>query len=136
MSAQSNERNPVCIPLQLGSPDADDAIIAGAYFYAHRKFKVTDAVLVNGAAIAASDTDYAQVSLKNGSDVVAELDTRAAHENGLDADVGKAMNIDSDNQVIDKESTLTVAYDETDTGANVALTSAVLLIYGYWIESA
>jgi len=136
MGAHSLERNPIVIPLQLGSPSADDAIIAGAYAYFHRKFVVTNAVLVNGAAISASDTDYTIVNLKNGSNVVAEIDTREAHENGLTADVGKAMNVSSTYSTIAAGSTLTVQYDETDSGTSVALTNAVLLVFGYWKESA
>jgi hypothetical protein len=136
MGAQNQERTPFCVSLQLGSPSADDAIIAGAYFYAHRKCVVTDVVIVNGATLAASDTNYTQVSLKNGSDVVAEIDTRAAHENGLVADVAKALNLVAAKAEVAAGSTLTVAYDETDAGTNVALTNAVLLLYGWWKESA
>ena len=136
MSAQNQERNPICIPIQLGSPDADDAIIAGAYAYMHRRFIVTKAVLVNGATLAASDTDYAQISVKNGANVVAELDTRAAHENGLVADTGKEMNVSDTYNDVDEGSTLTVAYDETDAGTNVALTNAVILLFGWWKQSA
>ncbi len=134
MGAQSQERNPICIPMVLGSPSADDAIIAGAYAYLHRKFVVTNAVLVNGAGVAASDSDYVILNVKNGSTIVAEIDTRAAHEGALTADVAAAMNIS--NATVAAGSTLTVQYDETDSGTSVALTSAVVLVYGYWKESA
>jgi hypothetical protein len=141
MGAQKNENNPFVFPLQLGSPSADDAIIAGAYFYAHRKAIITGAVVVNGATLAASDTNYVKLALKNASVEVAEIDTRAAHEDGLVADVAKEMNLtDADDITEGVEvaagSTLTVAYDETDAGTNVALTSAVLIISGYWKETA
>jgi len=136
MGAQNQERHWDSMVLDLGSPDADDAIIAGAYAYLPRKFQIESVVLVNGATLAASDTNYAQVSLKNGSDVIAELDTRAAHENGLTADVAQEMNIDDDYSEVDSGSTLTVAYDETDAGTNVALTSAKLIIHGWWKQSA
>lgn len=141
MSAQLNARNPFVFALHLGSPSADDAIISGAYFYAHRKCVITSAALVNGATVAASDTNYASISLKNVATVIAELDTRAAHENSLVADVAKAMNLVSANSItagveVAAGSTLTVAYDETDSGTAIALTDACLVIAGYWQESA
>jgi len=136
MGAQSPERNPICIPMILGSPSADDAIIAGAYAYFPRKFIVDKVVLVNGAGIAASDTDYVKLNLKNGSNIVAEIDTRAAHEGAVTADVGIELNVSSTYKTIAASSTLTVQYDETDSGTSVALTSGVLLVFGYWKETA
>jgi len=127
---------PFTVMIPLGSPSADAATIAGAYFHALRKCKITKAALVNGATLAASDTDFTIVNLKNGTDIVAEIDTRAAHEDGLTEHVGKAMNIDSTKNEVAAGSTLTVQYNETDSGTAVALTSAVLALQGYWIETA
>lgn len=141
MSAQMNERNTFVFPIQVGSPSADDAIVAGAYFYAHRKAIITSAVLINGATLAAGDADYVKLNLKNLTVDIAEIDTRAAHENGLVADVGKAMNLVAADSItggvqVAAGSTLTVVYDETDSGTAVALTNAVIVIAGYWKESA
>jgi len=53
------------------------------------------------AGIAANDTDYFQLAVTNygaagsGSTVLAELDTRAAHENALVAKVAEAANLNT-----------------------------------------
>jgi hypothetical protein len=64
--------------------------------------------------------------------VVAELDSRAAHENALVVDVAKAMNISSTYEEVAAGSTLTVNYQETGT---VAMTNAMIQISGYWVET-
>ena len=117
--------------LDLGSVAADDAIVAGAYAYFPRKAKLTNALIVDGAGIAASDSNHVQIDLLNGANQVAEIDTRAAHENGLTVDVAKAMNIVAAAATIAAASTLTVKYEETGT---VTMTSAKMLLFGYWLE--
>jgi hypothetical protein len=126
------EHVPFVFPIQLGSPSADDSIVAGAYFYAHRKCVITSAVVIDGAGIVADNSNYVQLELLNGADVVAELDSRAAHENALVVDVAKAMNISSTYEEIAAGDTLTVNYQETGT---VAMTNAMIQIAGYWVET-
>ena len=138
MGADNMERHWIGYTLDVGSPSTDDAIVAGAYAYLPRKFVVESAVLVNGATLAAGEADYVILQLKAGSTIVAEINTRAAHENGLVADVAKAMNVvtTADANVLAAGTTLTVVYDETDAGTNVALTSAKVIVHGWWKESA
>lgn len=63
--------------------------------------KIVSAHVVSVAGVAASDTNYAIVNVTNkgaagsGSTVVAEFDTRAAHENALAANVAEAMNLNA-----------------------------------------
>lgn len=133
MSAYNPEMSPIVINMSLGSPAADDAIVAGAYSYLHRKFIVDEVILVNAAVVAASDTNYVQLELLNGSDVVAELDTRAAHEGALAADVGKSLNVSATLGILAAASTLTVKYEEEGT---VQLTNAELIVIGHWKQSA
>jgi hypothetical protein len=121
----STEHVPFVFPLKLGSPSADDAVIAGAYFYAHRKCKLTSVVLVNAASIAASNEEFMSMQLLNGSDIVAEFDTRAAHENGLTADVGKAMNLVADEAEIAAGTTLKAKYDKFDGQAEITRITCV-----------
>lgn len=121
----SNENNPSVAVIHLGSPSAD-AVIPGVVCPANMKIK--SVYLVNGDDIAASDTDFVQLSLKNGSDVVAELDSRAAHENGISADTAEALNLVAAQAEPEAGDLLMVNYDETDTGTNVALTDAKLCI--------
>lgn len=126
MSAQQNTRNPLLLVIPVGSLATDDTQVPA--FVAHRKMSVKSVKLMNGAAITASDTDYVQVSLKNGSNsdgVVAELDSRAAHENGLAKNVAKDMNLSSSEATLDEGDSLYVDYQEAGT---IALTSAVLVV--------
>lgn len=121
-----NESNPHLIVVPLGDLAADASVPA---CYVPFKAKVLSCALVNGAVLAASDTNYAQVSLKDSADLVlAEIDTRAAHENGLAAFVGKAMNVVEAAQILEAGTSLKAVYDETDAGTNVALTDAVMVI--------
>jgi hypothetical protein len=130
------EHVPFTVVIPLGSPSADALDgLPGAYFHAHRKCRIEEVSIVNGANIAASDTDFVLLNLKNGSNVVALLDTRAAGNGALAARTGKTLTLNPANAVIAENSTLVVAYDETDAGTNVALTSAVLQVTGYWIET-
>lgn len=128
MSAQMNERQTQIVLIPVGSLATDNTQVPG--FTAPRKMRVVSVKLLNGATIAASDTDYAQVSLKNGSNVVAELDTRAAHENGLTANVGKALNLDSTYRDLAEGDSVHVDYQEAGT---MALTNAVLQVEVYQI---
>lgn len=129
MSA-SNENNNHILSVPLGSLAVDGRVFAGLNKL--KKIKILDVQIVNGATIAADDADFAQISLEKGpvagTTVVAELDTRAAHENGLVANIPKALNLVAAQTTIAKDLLLSVLYNETDTGTNVALTNAVLMI--------
>jgi|JI9StandDraft_1071089.scaffolds.fasta_scaffold00638_17 hypothetical protein len=127
MGAPNNENNPDVININLGTLAAA-AVVPGAYL--KKRFMVTGVHLINGATVAASDTDYAQVSLKKGSTVIAELDTRAAHENGLTTLVGKALNLVAAEVDCAAGTSLSVEYAE---GGTMTLTLAQLCVSGYWI---
>ena len=121
--SKSNENQPISVVIPVGSLATTATTIPAMHL--PKKSKLVSAVVLNGAAIAASDTDYAQLSLKNGSTVVAEIDTRAAHENGLTANVGKAMNLVSGQEVQEAASDLTILYAE---GGTMALTNAIVVL--------
>lgn len=128
--SKSNENNKSVLAVHLGSPSADKSIPA---FSLKQRMVLSELLLINGETIAADNSDFTQVSLmryvdgSTGDVAVAELDTRAAHEDGLVALVGKAMNFTAE----EEENTLEEGdyyfkYDETDTGTAVALTDALL----------
>lgn len=117
-----NKSAPFLVSIALGSLTADGTVPG---LYLPREAKIRGAWLMNGADIAADNTNYCQVSLLNGSDVIAEIDTRAAHENGLTANVAKALNLVAAEQEQLAASSLKVTYNEEGT---FALTSAVLIL--------
>lgn len=116
--------------IKVGSLATDNTQIPAINFA--RKARIVKAVLANGAAIAASDTDYAQLTLqKVGGGVVAEFDTRALHENGLAKNVGEAMNLGSEELTLIPAGTdLEVDYQEAGT---IALTEAVISLTYYYL---
>lgn len=121
----NNENNAHLVVVPLGSITANGSLPA---LYLPKKSVIKSAAIINVATIAASDTDYCQVSLQNGSDVIAEIDTRAAHENGLTALTAKALNMVAAEQEQAAGSSLKVVYVEAGT---FALTSAVLVLEVY-----
>jgi hypothetical protein len=121
----NNENNARVVVIPLGSPSADKEIPA---LHVREKSLLKSARIMNGAALAASDTDFVQLSLQSGSTVVAEIDTRAAHENGLGDKVSEALNIVDAEKNIAAGTDLKVVYNETDSGTAVALTDAVLIL--------
>lgn len=124
-AALSNANNPHLECVSLGSASADDVVLMGA----SNKSMVVDAVyLLNEASIAASDTDFVQIELKKGATIVAEIDSRAAHENGIAANTIEPLNIVSAEKTMASGLVLSVNYNETDAGTNVALTGAVLCV--------
>lgn len=126
----NNENNPHQLVIVVGSPGADATVLAGLPI--GKKMVVTSAQIVNAATIAASDTDFAQISFSKGPvagpTIVAELDTRAAHESGLVANIAKAMNLVPAATTISSGDLLSVLYDETDAGTNIALTGAIVVV--------
>lgn len=121
--SKNNENQPFSVSIALGSLTTDATLIPAMYL--PKKSKIVSAHVVNGATHAANDSNYFQLSLKNGSTVVAEMDSRAAHENGVVANVAKALNIVSGQESQDAGSSLSLLYNETGT---VALTNAILVL--------
>lgn len=117
-----NSNNSSIVNIPLGSLTDDNVLPA---LYANKDMKILSAEIINGAAIAASDTDYCIVKILNGAEEVASLDTRAAAQNGLEDKVAKAMELVADQSDIAAGSTLTVDYDEEGT---IALTDAILSV--------
>ena len=118
----NNENNPSVFSVAVGSL-AVDAVMP--LTYCKKKMRLLSVELMNGADIAASDTDYAILYLKDSDDnVYATLDTRAAGQGAVSEFVWKAFSV-SDAE-IPAGSSLKLVHDETDTGSNVALTDAVI----------
>jgi hypothetical protein len=120
--ALNNENNPCVVVIPLGSISTDGSLPA---CYLPKKSKVLSAHIIDGTGFVASDTNYVQISLQNGSDVIAELDSRAAHEGALTALVGKAMNMVAAQQEQAAGSSLKVVYNEEGT---IAMTNAVMVL--------
>lgn len=118
----NNANNPMLVLIPLGSIASAGELPGLSLPF---KAEIKSVKIINNADISASDTDYAQVSLQKGSTVIAEIDTRAAHENGLTAKVGKALNLVAAQAIQDSGSDLKVVYAE---GGTMALTSAVLQV--------
>ena len=93
--ALNNENNPHMLVIAVGSPAADAKTLAG--LPSGSKMVIHSVHMINQATIAADDADFAQIALNKGaigSEVeVAELDTRAAHEDGLVANIPELMNL-------------------------------------------
>lgn len=130
-TALNNANNPHVLLVPLGSPSSDGVILAGVP--TGKSLVVTSVQLVNQAAIAASDTNYVQLKLKANQVEVAELDSRAAHENGIASLTVEPLNVSGAvaAYVVPAGASLSVVYDETDAGTNVALSSAALSINYY-----
>ena len=124
-AAINNANQPMVAVIDLGSITADGDVFG---MYLPKKSKIVEAKLVNGATINASDTDYAQVSLQLGSTVIAEIDTRAAHENGLTANTPKSLNVVAAQSTPAAGSYLKATYNEEGT---MAMTSAKLIVVYY-----
>lgn len=122
-AALNNANNPGMECMSLGSLTSDGSGFMAA---THKAIEVQSMYLLSTAAIAASNSDYALIQLKKGSTVVAQLDTRAAGQGAVSASVAKAGAVVSAEKSIPAESAISVAYDETDTGSNVALGSAIV----------
>jgi hypothetical protein len=120
--SMNNENSPQLVVVPLGSIAAAGSLPA---VYLPKKCFIKSAAVIDQAGIAASDTNYVQLSLQNGSTVIAELDSRAAHENGLTALVGKSLNMVAAEQSQAAGSTLKLVYAE---GGTVQMTNAVLVL--------
>jgi hypothetical protein len=121
--SKNNENNPISVSIHLGSLTTDGAVVP--VMYVPKKAKLVSAHILDGAGVAADNSNYVVLTLKNGSTAVASLDTRAAHEGALTANVAKAMTVDEDEQEMASASSMSLLYNETGT---VALTDAKLVL--------
>ncbi len=122
MGAMNNENSPQVSVISLGAISADGEVFG---LLLPKKSVIKSAYVKDGAGIVASDTNYIQVSLQNGATVIAELDSRAAHENGLVANVPKAMNVVAADKIVPAGSYLKAVYNEEGT---VAMTAGELIV--------
>jgi hypothetical protein len=120
--SKSNENSTHLVHIPLGSITADGSLPA---LYLPKKCRLVSAAVIDGAGIAADNSNYVTITLQNGSTVIASLDSRAANQGALTALVGKAMSMVSAEQDQAAGSSLKVVYDETGT---VAMTNAVLVL--------
>ena len=89
----NNENNPHVGIVEVGTQGTDNTQIGCMHF--PKKSVIKSVKLMDNAGVVASDVNFVEVALKNqaGDVIVAELDSRAAHENGLGAKQAKAMNL-------------------------------------------
>jgi len=99
--ANANKNNPHFVPVRIGNQSATATFPA---LYASTKIIIKRMTVLNGANLAADDVNFLQIQLLHGSDVLAEVDTRAANEGALvafegkhapetDIDIGKGWNL-------------------------------------------
>ena len=124
--SKSNENNPQVNSVYLGSMTTDATVVP--VMHMPKKSYIKSVKLLNGAGISADNSNYATLTLKKGSTTVATLDTRAANEGAVTANVAKAFSIVSGQETQDALSDLTLTYNETGT---MALTNAQLVIESY-----
>ena len=126
----SNENNAHIMLSNLGSAATDFVQLTG--INPTKRIEIISVHLINAGAIAASDTDFVQLSVEKGpiggTTVVAELDSRAAHENGIADDTPEPLNLVAAEVIVAKNLLISVNYNETDAGTNVALTNAMVVI--------
>jgi hypothetical protein len=124
----NRSRVPVSIPCNLGTV-SDAGSIALTYF--HKKFQLTGVKLLDGAGIAANDTNYVTLAVMNGAATLATLDTRAAGQGAVTALVGKAFDIEGTDteKTIAAGSSIHVVYAEGGTGTT---TLAKIVLEGYF----
>lgn len=121
--ANSNENEPLSQGISIGSVTSDGSILPATYIT--RKSKILGAYLINGADVAADDANYATITIRSGSQVIATLDTRSAHQGALSANHGASFSVDPAQSVRAGGETLTIQYNEIGT---VGLTNAVIVL--------
>ena len=124
MGAMNNENSAQSIQVPLGSISADGSVLAG---YIPAKSKLKSCKLVNGAAIAQSDTDYVDLQLKIGSTKLAGFSTKLTGGNGALSN-GVLVDMVVESKEIPAGSKLEVVYDET---GNIAMTNAHVVVEFY-----
>jgi hypothetical protein len=127
--AKSNANNPAVITCYLGTVST-----TGVYPLTTlpRKFVITGIYLLDKAGIAADNTNYVTLTVKQGSTAVAALDTRAANQGAVTANVAKAFTLDAAYNGGVREplpaGDLTLDYAEGGTGTT---TAAQVVVQGY-----
>lgn len=127
MGAVNNQNNPVVLPIYVGTIST-----AGDYPLCNlpKKFVLLSAQLLDQAGIAADNTNYVTLTLKKGSTSYGSLDTRAANQGAVTANVAKAFALTSAEQEISSASDLKLTYAEGGSGT---LTKAIVELHGYWL---
>lgn len=121
--ALNNANNKHAVLVNLGSITADAEVPA---MYAGEDMVIDSVHIINGAEIVASDSNYIELELKSGDDVIATYDSRAAAQGGLDALIAKAMVLDPEEADIAQGSSLSIDYDET---GSIGMTNAQVVIW-------
>lgn len=120
--ALNNQNNRQIASVYVGSLATDNTQVPLIHFA--KKVRINAIKLINGAAITASDTDYIQPGVQLvGSTVLAEGDSRAAHEGALAKNVGWDLNL----VVTEIEAGSDLEFDYQE-GGTMALTTAVVQI--------
>ena len=96
--------------------------------YIPQNFVLTGAKLLDQAGIAANNTDFVTLTLKNGSTTLGSLDTRSANQGAVTALVGKAFAMTATTQDVAAGSSLKLTYAEGGTGTT---TLAQVVLEGY-----
>lgn len=121
----NNENNAHIALIKIGSP-AVDVTVPGIML--PQRSVIKSVKVMNGAAIAANASNYAVIQLLAGATVVAQYDTRPS---GLTALAAGDMAVVAGQEKQIAGTVLSVKYDETDAGSNVALTDAVVQVEYY-----
>jgi len=122
MSAQSSDRNTQLVVAHVGTQAADVTI---PVVHLPRKSILKSVKLLDGVGVAADNTNYLLISLQKGATVIATLDTRAAGQGAISANVAKSMVIVSGQEEQLKLSDLKLVIDCNGT---VTLTNAKLVL--------
>jgi hypothetical protein len=118
----NNRNNMLVDSIFIGSLTADKTI---PIIHFPRKVDLVSAHIINGAAISASNTVYANLKLKRGTTVIAEYDSRAANQGALTANIAAAMALVAGQEAQAAGSDLSLVYDESGTAAALTIGSLV-----------
>lgn len=121
--SKSNENNAHVVLVHVGTRAATVLLPA---LYAAKKMIIKKVAYIDQAGLAADNTNYLQVQLKNSSTLLAEIDTRAANEGALTANVAKVA--PETGIAVAAGSTLTVNAVKNGTGVP---TDGVLVLQVY-----
>lgn len=121
--ALSNYNNGHSVSIHLSSLTADVDVPA---LHCFKDVVLESVVLINGDPLAADNSNFVEIEIKNGSTIVAKLDTRPAAQGEVQAMVAKPFQILAPLNDIPSGTTLSINYDETGT---IGLTSAVVSLW-------
>jgi hypothetical protein len=121
--ALSNYNNGHSVSIHVSSLTADIDVPA---LHCFKDVVLESVVLINGEDIPADNSNFIEVEIKNGSTVIAKLDSRASAQGGIQSMVAKSFQILEPLNDVSKGATLTINYDETGT---IGLTSAVVSLW-------